>query len=193
MSLRRCVLALSLLGACTRSTPTPRARSLDAGATAARDVVAPQDLIAPALLARNFVPPPDVPPAVDTGNGEEMTTSAAGDTARISGRHFRLDVVATRARDATSGKVTYSLRGADGFTVNAGYPITIEASATALELDKTSLRRADALTYTPQLARFEVAIRDAQRGETVVTELLFSVCRGQECEFESRRVVVVVP
>lgn len=191
MSLRRCVLALSLLGACTRSTPTPRARTLDAGA--ARDVVAPQDLVAPALLMRNRVDVPEVIQAPDTGNGEEMTTSAAGDTARISGRHFRLDVVATRARNATSGKVTYSLRGADGFTVNAGYPITIEASATALELDKTSLRRADALTYTPQLARFEVAMRDAQQGETVVTELLFSVCRGQECEFESRRVVVVVP
>lgn len=193
MSLRRCALALSLLGACTRSTPSERPRPRDAGASAARDVPPPQDVIAPALLMREEAGVPEPTPAADTGTGEEMTTSAAGDTARIVGRHFRLDVAAVRAGEATSGRVTYNLRGANGFTVNAGYPITIEASANALELDKTSLRRTDALTYTPQLARFEVAIRGAQRGETVVTELLFSVCRGQECEFESRRVVVVVP
>ncbi|MEZ4393368.1 MAG: hypothetical protein R3A48_19960 [Polyangiales bacterium] len=193
MSLRRCVLALSLLAACTRSTPAQPPRALDGGAAVVRDAPPRQDLIAPALLLRNRVDVPEAIAPIDTGPQEEMTSSAAGDSVRVAGRHFRLDVAVARASNATSGRVTYNLRGADGFTVNAGYPITIEASATALELDKTSLRRTDALTYTPQLARFEVAIRDAQRGETVVTELLFSVCRGQECEFESRRVVVVVP
>lgn len=182
-------MLFALLGACKRPSSQ---QSLDAGVVA-RDSSSPVDLIAPALLqgARDGLP--DVPAALDTGSAERMTTSARGDTARVQGAHFRLEVAATREGTSERGRVSYTLRGADGFTVNAGYPITIEASATALELEKTSLRRADATSYTPQLARFVVNFNGGTAGETVVTELLFSVCRGAECEFESRRVVVVVP
>ena len=98
-------------------------------------------------------------------------------------------------RGVTPGTARWSLtiRGAGGTTVNAGYPITLELSADAVQLAKGSLRRADASTYTPQLARFQTDLTDASQGETVVAEVLFSVCRDAECAFESRRVVAVVP
>lgn len=186
MTARRSLLVACLSVACSR-TPARSPRGVDAGATT------PSDVMAPAILQRMREGLPDVPPTPDAGNGDRLTTSARGDNAQLAGPHYRLELAAARRGAGGDGTLTISLRGAEGYTVDANYPLTIEVSATALEVDKPSLRRMDARTYTPQLARFEVALRGAEAGETVVTELLFSVCRGTECEFISRRAVVVVP
>ena len=188
MTARRSLLLACLTVACNR-TPARGPQGADAGAS--RQM--PADAMAPAILQRMREGLPDVPPAPDAGNGERMTTSARGDNAQLAGPHYRLDLAATRPGNGSTGSLTISIRGAEGYTVDANYPITLEVSATALEVAKSSLRRADARTYTPQLARFEVGLRGAEAGETVVAELLFSVCRGTDCEFLSRRAVVVVP
>lgn len=188
MTVRRSLLLACVTVACSR-TPARGPQGVDAGASRQ----APVDAMAPAILQRMRQGLPDVPPAPDAGNGDRLTTSARGDNAQLAGPHYRLELAAARPGDAGSGTLTIRIQGAEGYTVDANYPLTIEVSATALEVDKTSLRRVDARTYTPQLARFEVALRGAEAGETVVTELLFSVCRGAECEFISRRAVVVVP
>lgn len=192
MIARRSLLLACLTFACSRS-PARGPQGGDAGGSPRSDVVAPLDAVAPAILQRMREGLPDVPPTPDAGNGDRLTTSALGNTAQLAGPHFLVDLAATRRGNGGEGTLTIRIRGAEGYTVDANYPITVEASATALELDKTSLRRVDARPYTPQLARFEVGLRGAEAGETVVTELLFSVCRGTDCEFISRRMVVVVP
>ncbi len=186
MTVRRSLLVACLSVACNRA-PARGPQGVDAGAAARPDA------LPPALLQRMREGVPDVPPTPDAGNGDRLTTSERGDNAQLAGPHFRMELTAARRGTGGNGTLTISLRGAEGYTVDANYPLTIEVSATALEVDKPSLRRVDARTYTPQLARFEVALRGAEAGETVVTELLFSVCRGAECEFISRRAVVVVP
>lgn len=150
-------------------------------------------MVAPALLQRAREGEARAPTPPDAGNGERLSTSPQGDNAQLAGPHYRLELAAARRGDGGNGALTINIRGAGGYTVDPNYPLTIEVSATALEVDKGSLRRVDARTYTPQLASFEVALRGAEPGETVVTELLFSVCRGADCEFISRRGVVVVP
>ena len=186
MIARRSLLVACLSIACSR-TPARGPQGVDAGATARTDVVAP------AILQRMREGMPDVPPPPDAGSGDRLTTSAGGDNVQLAGPHYRLELAAARPGDGSEGTLTISIRGAQGYTVDSNYPLTVEVSATALEVEKTSLRRVDARPYTPQLARFNVALRGAEAGETVVTELLFSVCRGTECEFISRRAVVVVP
>ena len=189
MIIRRSLLVACLSVACNRTpAPSPQGpRAVDAGVTQRSDVMAP------AMLQYMRQGLPDVPPTPDAGNGERLTTNVRGDNAQLAGPHYRLELVATRRGNTGNGTLTINIRGAEGYTVDANYPLTIEVSATALEVDKTSLRRVDARTYTPQLARFEVALRGAEAGETVTTEVLFSVCRGTACEFITRRGVVVVP
>ena len=188
MTVRHSLLLACLIAACSRA-PARGPQGVDAGASRQ----APLDAMAPAILQRMRLGVPDVPPTPDAGNGDRLTTSDRGDNAQLAGPHYRLELAATRQRNGGNGTLSIRILGAEGYTVDANYPLTIEVSATALEVDKTSLRRVDARTYTPQLARFEVALRGAEAGETVVAELLFSVCRGTNCEFISRRAVVVVP
>lgn len=206
MKLRDGLAMCVLLSACSRPQPGVRPiAAQDAGARAGLDPTEPAQPTRPvdagippavrqmmAMRASGDVPAPTPPPA-DSGPNDRVVTSANGGTARVTASNFALEASITHAPNATTGRLAIALRGAGGTTVNAGYPITIELSANALQLSKTSVRRGDATTYTPQLARFEVNLTDAQQGETVTAELLFSVCRGTDCSFESRRMVLVVP
>lgn len=184
------VAACTTLIACSRTQPAQPARPVarDAGPSLV-------DVIAPALLmARDASLPPIVDAgAPDAGPAERLVVNPSGSNARILSPRFTLEAGITRGVTPGTARWTLAIRGAGGTTVNAGYPITIELSADAVQITKPSIRRVDALTYTPQLARFQTELTDANSGETVVAEVLMSVCRGAECAFESRRVVLVVP
>lgn len=182
MRSRPLLMAALVLAACSRS----RNSAPDAARSGAASVP-------PAILegARRGVP--DVPPPVDAGNGEHLATSAGGERAEVAGPHFTLAAHAAREGRRDEGRLSIEVRGAGDFRVDPGYPITIEVSASALELAKTSLRRVDAVEYSAERGRFEVTFRGAEQGETITCEVLFSVCREGNCEFESRRLVVVVP
>lgn len=83
---------------------------------------------------------------------------------------------------ARATNVSLVLEGRGGFHVNLEYPLRVELSGSAAQLDKTSFGPADATQLSEERARFDVPVRFTSAGKQKLTaRVLFAVCTPASC------------
>lgn len=122
-------------------------------------------------------PPPPAPP------GPRLETSRYVITTETVGDRYAM---------GRPGKLTVTLRAAEGYRIHPELPLYVGIRApSGMGIGKTAFERGDALRATEQEAQFEVPLRPTQTGEANVdASLRFAICQGDVCEPRDERVML---
>ncbi len=142
----------------------------------------------PAEPTATATPEPTPPPPPGTHPNEDQTPS--GPRAEHGESDFAL--VAELAA-GTPGTLSVEIRGAGGYHVNEQYPIAVDLDVRNGATAKPNLRRADAVEYTQERARFRVPVTAQGPGTTVRGRVRFAVCSAENCVPKTQNFAVALP
>jgi hypothetical protein len=93
------------------------------------------------------------------------------------------------------GSFAVSLKPRGVYHVNQDYPIDVSLTAPeGIDLPKRELKKADAATFTEQLARFDVPLTPSRAGShRIDAKVKFAVCTPENCMPDERTLALVLP
>lgn len=169
------LFALSLALGCQRTpeaTPTPSAPTPPPSAPA------------------NTPPAPPAPNPPGQGTPPSDDPSPSGPRAEVRGERYQL--TAELSPTGANADLVIEIRGTQGYHVNEQYPVAIDLDVRNGTAPKLNLRRADAATYTQQLARFAQPLTGTGRGTVVRGRCRFAVCSEANCWPETRNFAIAL-
>ncbi len=152
-----------------------------------RPAETPTPPTAPAVTTPPSVPPAQNPTPQRIPADDPMPS---GPRSEIRGERYQL--LAELSPQGTNANLVLEIRGTQGFHVNDQYPTAVDLDVRNGAVAKTNLRRADAATYTQQLARFALPVTGTGSGTVVRGRVRFAVCSEANCWPETRNFAVAL-
>jgi hypothetical protein len=137
---------------------------------------------------------PAAEPAAPAPAAPAPTAAAEPAKPSIEDTSFRLAFEKPGALTAgTPGKVQVVLEPKGGYHVNQDYPIRVDLKAKeGVKLDKASLAKPDASTFSEQSARFDVGFTADKGTHDVEATVDFAVCTSETCVPDQRTIAIAL-